>query len=236
MKHFIKKSIYVFFVLFISIGFMGGFMGCSKKKDELSELLKNYPKEMVEEFYSNGMIKAESYDKNKLGTVSAVEEFFINPMPESETQYNNECGAMSSAYVLRFYGENEKGMNIYKQIENKNPDGTISPKPLKQFWDSKNDYEMYVCKGTINDLKDAVSHNIPVIVLINCPGGWHYVPVVGFDKNYIYIHDSVFDFRNVTGEFYDRKESYKDFEKLWSVILPESDHLMFIATPCKQIQ
>ena len=75
---------------------------------------------------------------------------------------------------------------------------------------------MEVFKGDIKSLKEIVSHNIPVIVLINCEGGWHYVPVVGFDKKYIYLQDSVPKFRNVTGQKYNRKETYKKFEKLWN--------------------
>lgn len=226
MKYFnLKKS---FLLLIFSLICVSVF---SENKNKLSEVIKKYPKEMVEEFYRSGIIKAKPYDKNKLGPVSSFDKFFISPMPASETQYHNECGAMASAYVLRFYGETETGLNIYGKIKNKNKDGTISPKPLYEFWETKKDYEMYVSRGTINDLKNAVSHNIPVIVLINCPNGWHYVPVVGFDKKFIYIHDSVPHFRNASAGLFDRKETYKNFEKLWSVILPESDHLMFIARP-----
>ena len=205
------------------------FVSC-KEKDSLSQILKRYPKEVVKAFYERGMIEAPAYDKSKLpGSSSDAETFVIEPMPRAESQAHNECGAMSSAFVLRFYGQDAKGLEIYEQIEEKNPDGTINPKPLKNFWDKKGGFEMNVFKGDVEALKNAVSHNIPVIVLINCPGGWHYVPVVGYDQRFVYIQDSVPSFRNSSGGVCNRKESWKDFEALWNVVLPNSDHLMFVA-------
>ena len=204
------------------------FASC-KEKDPLAEILKRYPKEVVQAFYERGMIEAPAYDQSAIpGGNSGAESFMISPMPAAESQEHNECGAMSSAFVLRFYGENAKGLELYDQIEEKNPDGTINPKPLKNFWDKKRGYKMNVFKGDAAALKNAVSHNIPVIVLINCPGGWHYVPVVGYDQRFVYIQDSVPSFRNSSGAT-NRKESWKDFEALWNVVLPNSDHLMFVA-------
>lgn len=205
-------------------------MSVSANDARLKKILKQYPKEMVEQFYESGMLKTEKYDSSKLGieTKKTVKEFCISPVPAVDTQYKNECGGMSSAYVMRFYGESVTGASVYSRIKDKNADGTISPRPLKNFWETKTNYDIYVCNGTIADIKEVVSQNIPVIVLINCPGGWHYVPVVGFDSKYIYIQDSVAKFRNVTGQVYNRKETYSAFEKLWDVVLPESDHLMFI--------
>ena len=204
------------------------FASC-KEKDPLAEILKRYPKEMVQAFYERGMIEAPAYDQSAIpGGNSGAESFMISPMPAAESQEHNECGAMSSAFVLRFYGENAKGLELYDQIEEKNPDGTINPKPLKNFWDKKRGYKMNVFKGDAAALKNAVSHNIPVIVLINCPGGWHYVPVVGYDQSFVYIQDSVPSFRNSSGAT-NRKESWKDFEALWNVVLPNSARLMFVA-------
>lgn len=205
------------------------FSSC-KEKDSLSKVLKRYPKEVVQAFYERGMIEAPAYDESALpGSRSEAESFTISPMPAAESQEHNECGAMSSAFVLRFYGEDAKGLDIYGQIEEKNPDGTINPKPLKNFWDKMLGYKMNVFKGDAAALKSAVGHNIPVIVLINCPGGWHYVPVVGYDQRFVYIQDSVPSFRNSSGGVCNRKESWKDFEALWNVVLPNSGHLMFVA-------
>ena len=204
--------------------------GACQKKDSLSQVLKRYPKEVVQAFYERGMIEAPAYDESKLpGSSSDAETFVIDPMPRSESQANNECGAMASAFVLRFYGEDAKGLEIYEQIEEKNPDGTINPKPLKNFWEKKSGFEMKVFKGDSAALKSAVSRNIPVIVLINCPGGWHYVPIVGYDQRFVYIQDSVPSFRNSSGGVCNRKESWKDFEALWNVVLPNSARLMFVA-------
>ena len=205
------------------------FSSC-KEKDPLAQVLKRYPKEVVQAFYERGMIVASAYDPSALpGSPLDAETFAIDPMPRAESQSRNECAAMSTAFVLRFYGQDAKGLEIYEQIEEKNPDGTINPKPLKNFWDKMGGFGMNVFKGDADALKNAVSHNIPVIVLINCPGGWHYVPVVGYDQRFVYIQDSVPSFRNSSGGVCNRKESWKDFEALWNVVLPNSDHLMFVA-------
>ena len=215
-------------VAVVALAALALFASC-KEKDPLAEILKRYPKEVVQAFYERGMIEAPAYDQSAIpGGNSDAESFMIDPMPAAESQEHNECGAMSSAFVLRFYGENAKGLELYEQIEEKNPDGTINPKPLKNFWDKQRGYKMNVFKGGAAALKNAVSHNIPVIVLINCPGGWHYVPVVGYDQSFVYIQDSVPSFRNSSGAA-NRKESWKDFEALWNVVLPNSDHLMFVA-------
>lgn len=216
-------------VAVVALAALALFSSC-KEKDSLSKVLKRYPKEVVQAFYERGMIVAPAYDESALpGSRSEAESFTISPMPAAESQEHNECGAMSSAFVLRFYGEDAKGLDIYGQIEEKNPDGTINPKPLKNFWDKMLGYKMNVFKGDAAALKSAVGHNIPVIVLINCPGGWHYVPVVGYDQRFVYIQDSVPSFRNSSGGVRNRKESWKDFEALWNVVLPNSDHLMFVA-------
>ena len=129
-KFFVKtvRELFALCLLFCAL-----FASC-KEKDPLAEILKRYPKEMVQAFYERGMIEAPAYEESALpGSRSEAEAFMISPMPAAESQEHNECGAMSSAFVLRFYGENAKGLELYDQIEEKNPDGTINPKPLKNF-------------------------------------------------------------------------------------------------------
>jgi len=55
---------------------------------------------------------------------------------------------------------------------------------------------LIVKKVTISSIKSWINSGIPIICLLNFPNrGLHYVPVVGFDNNNIYIHD--FDTPNI---------------------------------------
>lgn len=234
---FMKKTfkfITLFILCLLSLVVFSGYI----KRKSLSNLLKKYPKEMVKTFFKEGILKVKNFNKDNLEYLTYNQEnkityenkVLINPLLNAESQNHNECGGMSSAYVMRFYKNNVTGLSVYSQIKNKNPDGTINPNQLYQYLKTQSDYNIYACKGTIQDLKTVLDCNIPVIVLINCTGGFHYVPVVGYDNEYIYIQDSVPSFRNSKQTSYNRRETYKDFEKLWNVVLPKSDHLMYIIT------
>lgn len=218
------------------------FTSCDGKSDKIKD---KYSAKEIEKFLKTDLVIGADYDKSLLEISAPIdfcktaevnnrsvedEEFLIDPMPAAENQGYNQCSGAASSYVLRFYGETADVQSVYDKINPKRSDGTVSPKPLKDFWDSKEDYKTIVFKGTVADLKDAVNHNIPVIVLINCIGGWHYVPVVGYDKDSVYIQDSIPEFRNEYGKAYNRKVTNAEFEELWNVALPYCDHLMFVIT------
>lgn len=44
----------------------------------------------------------------------------------------------------------------------------------------------------------------------------HFVPVVGYDEQYIFIAESLADFVNSNEQYYNRKILVKEFKKLWN--------------------
>ncbi len=68
--------------------------------------------------------------------------------------------------------------------------------------------------------KNEVSKGNPVIVMIRIQTdkSWlHYVPVVGYDEQYIFIAESLADFANSNEQYYNRKISVKEFKELYGI-------------------
>lgn len=74
--------------------------------------------------------------------------------------------------------------------------------------------------GNLNTLKhDLENSGNPIIVMIRIQKDknyLHYVPVVGFDENNIFIAESLAELVNDNNELYNRKISNKEFLKLWN--------------------
>ena len=124
--------------------------------------------------------------------------YLITPNPAPDTQTKVECAACSSAYLLRFYGEDVDGVSLYHQpsFPCKYGDGAY-PRCFKVLFEEQ--YKNYTTEyftGTTDDLKNAVSKGIPVIALVFTGKTLHYVPVVGYDETHIFIQDSVEKYRN----------------------------------------
>lgn len=144
-------------------------------------------------------------------------EYIIENVADVDNQTNMQCAACSSAYLLRFYGYEADGLKLYEDFPSKNNDGTINPAGFKQFFERYTDLEPQFYTGTIDDLKNAVSHGIPQIVLVRTTPSspyLHYMPVVGYDEENIYLQDSIPTNRNSDDSRYNRKVSIDDFQKM----------------------
>lgn len=99
-----------------------------------------------------------------------------------------------------------------------NADGTLAPKFLEENLDRMG-YDCNLCFGSLTDLEYHVSRGTLVIVLIRIStyqDYLHYVPVVGYDDDYIYVSDSLDYMVNVENEeHYNRKIKIDNFKKLW---------------------
>ena len=104
--------------------------------------------------------------------------YMVLPNPAPDTQTGVECSGCSSAYLLRFYGEKVNGVALYHQstFPSKHEGGAY-PKCFKILFEQQ--YKNYTTEyytGTTEDLKDAISQGIPVIVLLFTGQSLHYVP------------------------------------------------------------
>ncbi|GAA3347680.1 hypothetical protein GCM10017717_22250 [Deinococcus persicinus] len=136
-------------------------------------------------------------------------------------QNNTECAAFSTAYVLRHFGMEEEGEALYTQFPSKTRAGTVYSKGIREVLRRKG-FQTNYYKGNINTLKYEVSKGTPVIVFIKVQKNrknLHFVPVVGYDKEYIYLSESLRHLVNCDDDnkSYNRKVPINEFKKLWNV-------------------
>lgn len=145
-------------------------------------------------------------------------EVVITKANRIDLQNGYQCAAFSSAYILRHWDIEEHGDNLYEVIPNKKKDGCVYPKGILNLL-SQYGFKVKYCAGNIAALKNEISKGNPVIVMIRIQTNknhLHYVPVVGYDEQYIFIAESLADFVNSNEQYYNRKILVKEFKKLWN--------------------
>ncbi|GKU30176.1 C39 family peptidase [Clostridium folliculivorans] len=162
--------------------------------------------------------------------------FFIESLNRICIQNNNECAAFSSAFVLRHFGIEADGNELYKNYPKKLLDGTISPKGIIKYF-KRNNYNASFFKGNINTLKKQISNGTPIITLVKVfpdKRYLHYVPVVGYDEEYIYLADSLKFTTNCNKRNYNRKISINDFETIWRTWVPFYKNTYIVVCKCEK--
>ena len=145
-------------------------------------------------------------------------EVVITKANRIDLQNGYQCAAFSSAYILRHWDIEEHGDNLYEVIPNKKKDGRVYPRGILNLL-SQYGFNVKYCAGNIAALKNEVSKGNPVIVMIRIQTDknyLHFVPVVGYDEQYIFIAESLADFVNSNEQYYNRKILVKEFKKLWN--------------------
>lgn len=97
-------------------------------------------------------------------------------------------------------------------------DGYVYPKGIVSLL-SQYGFSVKYCTGNFSALKNEVSKGNPVIVLIrtHTDKSWlHYVPVVGYDKENVFIAESLNELVNCDESYYNRKVENFEFKKLWN--------------------
>ena len=158
--------------------------------------------------------------------------YIISPNPAPDTQENYECSGCSSAYLLRFYGENVNGVELFNQqsFPCKHDEGAF-PRCFKVLFEELKhaDFTTEYYTGSTDDLKNAVSRGVPVIVLLFNGKTLHYVPVVGYDNNYFFIQDSVDEYRNVDDcADFNRTVEVAKFDKMWDIPIESCQRLFVV--------
>jgi len=148
-------------------------------------------------------------------------QYLVKRNNRIDIQNKRECAAFSTAYVLRHFGMESDGDELYINFPSKMKSGNVYPKGIRTMLRKKGFKTTYY-KGNINTLKYEVSKGTPVIVFIKVrkdQNYLHFVPVVGYDKEYIYLSESIRHLVNCNGDNkgYNRKVPIDEFKKLWKV-------------------
>lgn len=146
------------------------------------------------------------------------DRFVITKQNRIDIQSGYKCSAFSVAYVFRHWGIEENGNNLYKVITGKMESGYVYPKGIQKLF-LQYGFKVKYCRGSIDTLKNEVSMGNPVIVMIRTRPDekyLHYVPVVGYDEQNIFVAESLEEFVNCNEQFYNRKIPVSEFKKLWN--------------------
>ncbi len=149
--------------------------------------------------------------------VNAPSEYMITTENEIQKQYRYECGAYSTAYVLQSLGEDVDSKEFYDSLEPKGKDGSV-PYEAMQAGVERYGYELESGMISLAALKYEISRGVPVIVGMEiAPGNslLHFLPIVGYDDEYIYAAVSVGIYANEKGDHYNRKIKTDTFKELW---------------------
>ena len=82
-----------------------------------------------------------------------------------DIQNKRECAAFSTAYVMRHFGMEADGDELYINFPSKTRSGDVYPKGIRTMLRKKG-FKTNYYKGNINTLKYEVSKGTPVIVFI----------------------------------------------------------------------
>lgn len=132
-------------------------------------------------------------------------------------QGGKDCSGYATAYVLRNEGIEANGKEIYKGM-----DTFFGEVAVHNIIDKFKEYDIKAKAyyGTIDTLKSRINQGKPVIALVTITlgthKGLHYLVVVGYDSEYIYVADSTSSKANIFDkQQYNRKLTYGEFEELW---------------------
>ena len=147
------------------------------------------------------------------------DNYIVDTPNRTEKQGEVECAAFSSAYVLRHFGMQAEGFELYDKIPDKfkMTGGTVYPKGV-QYCLASHGVKSQYCRGNLRILKEEIAKGVPVIVMMKIreDKNWlHYVPVVGYDNENIYIAESYAPLVNCDEKLYNRKVEAKSFGRLW---------------------
>lgn len=132
-----------------------------------------------------------------------------------EYQTGKDCAGYATAYVLRHLGEEVEGRHLYKEMSFKVGKGVALGGVRKAFADYGYDATSYT--GTLDTMKKRLTMGKPIVAFVTIGEiGRHYVVVVGYDEEYIYLADSTGAAKNIfQNNWMNRKVTYEEFEQLW---------------------
>lgn len=150
-----------------------------------------------------------------------TEQFVITKENRIDMQKGFQCSAFSTAYVLRHFDKEVDGGTLYSVMPHKMKSGYVYPKGV---YDMLRSYGMKVkyCRGNLNALKVDLQKGNPIIVMIRVQKDkdWlHYVPVVGFDEEHVFLAESLSELINCKNVLYNRQLRNEEFLQLWNTAM-----------------
>lgn len=167
--------------------------------------------------------------KDTIQTDCLPQEFNIDTSSNYiDFQTGNECSAYASAYVMRHLGKQTTGLELYHDIHR--VFGFVPVNSVVSLFQNYG-YNAEAYHGDIDTMKRRLTDGVPVIAFVSIPGDTHYVVIVGYDENFIYLADSISANSNADGGWYNRKLSTEEFEKIWQTNLYPVKNIYIVINP-----
>ena len=143
-------------------------------------------------------------------------------------QTDGKCAAYAAAYLLRHFGEDTDGEVLFPEL--KRTLGFVSVNSVADVFE-QHGYQAKACHGNVDTLKQRLADGNPIIVFIQIPGDTHYVVVVGYDEQHMYLADSLAKNANVSDAQHNRVLTTEDFEAVWKTgtLLPDNIYIVVTA-------
>lgn len=175
---------------------------------------------------SLGEIFSQKLPKKDDVSTPYSESYLVEDTSYFERQGKNQCAGFTSAYLLRLLGEDITGGEVYDEISHKFFDGYVMPQGITDYFDENNVKSSFY-KGTLDTLKARLDGGLPIIALVGRGVHWqHYITIVGYDSENIYIYDTNRDIEGMTQ--YNRKLSNADFLDIWENDIPFFEFSYFV--------
>jgi ABC-type bacteriocin/lantibiotic exporter with double-glycine peptidase domain len=105
-----------------------------------------------------------------------------------EKQLPGYCGPASLKIVLDYYGV-QKGQNEIAKLANASVEEGAEPWGLVQAASQLGFKASYISNGSLEDLREFIKLNIPVVIDYQRKWGGHYSVVIGFEEDKIVLAD-----------------------------------------------
>ena len=142
-------------------------------------------------------------------------------------QTDGKCAAYAAAYVLRHLGEPADGETVYPEI--RRTLGFVPAKSIAAFFEAYG-YAAQAYHGNLSTLKQRLAAGVPVIAFVSIPGDTHYLVVVGYDAQYLYLADSLAQSADSGDAPYNRKLTTAEFEAIWHTATLLSDNIYIVVS------
>lgn len=167
--------------------------------------------------------------KDNIQIVDLPLEFSIDAVNHYiDFQTDNECSAYASAYVMRHFGEQITGAELYGDI--RRMFGFVPVSSVVSLF-RNHGYTAKAYHGDIGTMKQRLVSGVPVIAFTRIPNDTHYVVIVGYDENFIYLADSISAHTNANGGWYNRKLGTAEFEEIWRTNMYPVENIYIVISP-----
>lgn len=158
------------------------------------------------------------FARPSFGKRAGEKSFLLQNKNRLALQRSTECSGFSSAHVLRSFGIEADGNELYAKMPGRWKNGAVLPKSLKKLL-KEYGFQVRFMQGNLDDLKAELSKGNRVIAFVKTrlDKNWlHYVPIVGYNEGEVFIAESLSYLTNCREEFFNRRIKAEEFLKYWN--------------------